>query len=128
MKIEQEDLGERGIFRAIENGRVIGEITYFWRDDDTFCIDHTGVDSMYEGKGLGKKLVNAAVDYARKNEKKIVPYCSFAVSMFRRYPEYKEVEGHLTSSLRHPNHLTSLSRLNNDCIARCFSVRNNVFV
>ncbi len=91
MKIVQEDLGDNGVFKAIENGREVGEMTYYWEDDDTFAINHTEVSPLFEGQGIGKKMMKAAVDYAKSNDKKIIPQCSFAVAMFRAVPQYREV-------------------------------------
>lgn len=92
MKITQEDFGSRGEFRAIEDGYKIGEMSYYWEDNNTLVINHTGVLAKYEGQGVGKQLVASAVEYARKNNKKIVPICQFAVAMFKRNPDFDDVK------------------------------------
>lgn len=91
MKIAREDLGQRGRFKAINDGFQVGEMTYYWDDETTFVIDHTGVAPAFEGQGVGKKMILSAVDYAREKNCKIVPACSFAASMFRRLPECADV-------------------------------------
>ncbi|MDL2243319.1 N-acetyltransferase [Bacteroidales bacterium OttesenSCG-928-J19] len=91
IKIARIETGPRGVFKAIDDGRQIGEMSYFWRDRDTFAIDHTRVAPAFEGKGVGKELVEAAVIYARENNLKIMPLCSFANAVFKRKPEYDDV-------------------------------------
>lgn len=49
---------------------------------------HTEVPPEDEGKGIGARLVRAALDDTRRRGLKIVPACSFVVAFVRRYPEY----------------------------------------
>lgn len=48
---------------------------------------HTVVDISQRHNGYGKKLVDAVVDYARKNDLKVIPDCGFVAMTFNRYPE-----------------------------------------
>src|SRR5690606_23221822 len=68
----------RGAFEVIEDGQKVGQMTYSKAGTDRIIIDHTEVDSSQNGKGLGKKLVEAGVAYAREKGIKIVPLCPFA--------------------------------------------------
>jgi len=54
-------------------------------------ISHTDVSDVLRGKNAGKQLVAAGVDYARKNNIKIIPLCPFARSVFDRVKEYADV-------------------------------------
>jgi len=49
------------------------------------------VNDAYAGKGLGKKLVKAGVDFAREHKMKILPYCPYAKKIFSITPEYGDV-------------------------------------
>jgi predicted GNAT family acetyltransferase len=91
MDIIQKDNGKEGVFKAMADGTEMGEMTYIWRGKDKILIDHTGVDPEFEGQGVGKKLFNKAVDFARENEVKIVPICPFVVALFERIPETNDV-------------------------------------
>lgn len=91
MKITQENNTKNGIFKAIENDTVAGEMTYVWAGDSKFIIDHTEVFPEFEGKGVGKKLVMAGVEYARANGLKILPLCPFAKALFERTKEIQDV-------------------------------------
>jgi len=39
------------------------------------------------GRGIAAKLVEAAIDYSRKNGLKIYPVCSYVVEYFKKRPE-----------------------------------------
>lgn len=92
MEITQENNSKNGIFKAIENHTVAGEMTYVWAGENKFIIDHTEVFPEFEGKGVGKKLVMAAVEYARANNFKIIPLCPFAKVVFERTNDIKDVK------------------------------------
>lgn len=49
---------------------------------------HTGVPPELEGRGLGGKLVKAALDYARGEGLRVIPQCSFVRAYIDRHPEY----------------------------------------
>lgn len=58
---------------------------------DKMIIEHTDVDDSLGGKGVGLQLVYTAVEYARKNNIKIIPLCSFAKSVFDKKAEWLNV-------------------------------------
>ena len=91
MEIQQINDTRRGYFEAVEDGKEAGKMTYTWAGDSKFIIDHTEVSSDFNGKGVGKKLVMAAVEYARANDLKIIPLCPFAKSVFDKVPEIRDV-------------------------------------
>jgi len=91
MEIKQINDTKRGYFEAIEEGNEAGKMTYTWAGDSKFIIDHTEVSPDFNGKGVGKKLVMAAVEYARTNNLKIIPLCPFAKSVFDKVEEINDV-------------------------------------
>lgn len=54
-------------------------------------IDHTEVSEKHEGKGIGKKLVVTAIDYARQHVMKVLPICPFANAIMEKAVEYQDV-------------------------------------
>jgi predicted GNAT family acetyltransferase len=54
-------------------------------------IDHTEMDDALRGTGAGKKLVQAAVEWARAENARLLPLCPFARSVFEKMPEYSDV-------------------------------------
>lgn len=91
MEIQQINDTRRGYFEAVEDGQEAGKMTYTWAGDTKFIIDHTEVNPDFNGKGVGKKLVMAAVEYARANDLKIIPLCPFAKSVFDKVEEIRDV-------------------------------------
>ncbi|MBF4505558.1 N-acetyltransferase [Flavobacterium sp. JLP] len=91
MEVKQINDIKKGYFEAIEEGKEAGKMTYTWAGDSKFIIDHTEVNEEFSGKGVGKKLVLAAVDYARSNNLKIIPLCPFAKSVFDKNEDIRDV-------------------------------------
>ncbi|HEX5025011.1 MAG TPA: GNAT family N-acetyltransferase [Agriterribacter sp.] len=50
-------------------------------------VYHTEVLPKAEGKGLAKELLNAMVDYARKNGLQVIALCPYVHLQFTRHPE-----------------------------------------
>lgn len=91
MLVEQFNRDRKGFFKATEDGKEAGRMTYSWAGDSKIIIDHTEVNAEFNGRGVGKKMVMAAVDFARENNIKILPLCPFAKSVFDKTDEIKDV-------------------------------------
>ena len=91
MEIKQTNNESKGFFKAEENEEQAGLMTYSWAGADKFIIDHTEVAPDFNGKGVGKQLVLAAVDFARKENKKIIPLCPFAKATFEKNENLRDV-------------------------------------
>lgn len=89
MDIQNYDDGTKGHFKATEGDKEAGIMTYSWNDDTTFTIEHTVGNPEF--KGVGLKLLDRAVAYAREKNVKIIPQCPFAQKMFDRKPEIRDV-------------------------------------
>ena len=63
-------------------------VAVYRQQGDSLVFTHTEVPPADEGKGIGSKLVRAALDDARRRGFKIVPACSFVAAFVRRHPEY----------------------------------------
>lgn len=91
MNVERIEHGSKGAFIIKMNNERLAEMTYSKAGDKLIIIDHTEVSDALRGKGAGKQLVSAAVEYARKNQIKILPLCPFAKSVFDKSPEFNDV-------------------------------------
>ena len=91
MEINHRKEENKGAFIATENGAKAGEMTYSKAGDTLIIIDHTEVDAAFGGQGVGKKMVLAAVDFARENNIKILPLCPFAKAAFDKDSTIQDV-------------------------------------
>jgi len=90
MDIKHEERDSRGSFYIEQDGKRLGEMVYRM-SHNVMIIEHTEVSESLKGKGAGKQLVATAVTYARQNNLKVKPLCSFAKSIFDRVTEYQDV-------------------------------------
>jgi len=91
MEVKNKNDGKRGVFYIEVDGKEIGFMHYTFAGPGKMIIDHTEVNDEYQGKGLGKQLVKAGVDYAREHHLKILPLCPFAKKIFEITPAFADV-------------------------------------
>jgi len=112
LEIQHTEDEIRGEFTAWVDGKQAGEMTYLRQTAtqlpasastgtttqtaentsiDTMVIDHTRVFDGFEGQGIARQMVMAAVDFARRNDRRITPVCSYAAAVLTRTDEYKDI-------------------------------------
>jgi predicted GNAT family acetyltransferase len=91
MEIQHTNRENKGFFKAVEGENEAGRMTYSWAGENKFIIDHTEVNPEFGGQGVGKKMVMAAVEFARQNDLKIIPLCPFAKSVFQKTEDIRDV-------------------------------------
>ena len=67
------------------------ELTYSVAGTSMIIIDHTEVPRALAGQGVGLALVTRAVEDARVAGRSIVPLCPYALSQFKRHPDWRDV-------------------------------------
>ena len=72
-------------FELVEDG-LLAELVYRF-DGDRMVLIHTEVPEALEGRGLGGKLVRAALDHAAERGIILVPRCPFARGWLERHAE-----------------------------------------
>ena len=82
--------GHKGAFVIERDGKRLAEMTYT-SAGSKIIIDHTDVSDALRGTGAGKRLVMAAVEWARAEKRTILPLCPFAKSVFDKTPELRDV-------------------------------------
>ena len=82
---------ETNRFALLDNGREIGEMTWYIDNADRIVYNHTYVNPAYRGQRLGERLVSAGVEKARQENRKIIPACSYVQALFERSPKYHDV-------------------------------------
>ncbi len=73
----------------IEN--ILAQITFIPTGESKIIIDHTYVSDSLSGRGIALQLVKKVVEYARKEDKKIIPHCPYAKKVMMESDEYKDI-------------------------------------
>ncbi|MBF0598156.1 GNAT family N-acetyltransferase [Faecalibacter rhinopitheci] len=92
MNIELKKNGNNGVFELIsEQNIAVGELTFVIKDNSQMIINHTGVNPDLRGRGYAEKLVLKAIEFARLNHLKILPYCSYVSVYISKHPEVQDI-------------------------------------
>lgn len=89
MKVKHQPNNRRFELIDEENHRW-GEMNYILREN-TLNITHVGVHESHRGEGLGDLLVEAGIDFAKKENLMIHPICSFAVHYLKKHKQYNSL-------------------------------------
>jgi hypothetical protein len=68
----------------------VAELTYS-SNAGAMVVGHTWVDPTLRGGRLAPDLLEAAVAYARREARKIIPVCSYVRAVFNRSDKYEDV-------------------------------------
>ena len=79
------DNGERSRFEVTVDGHL-AELAYR-RHGGRLVLIHTEVPGELGGRGIGGRLVTAAIDEAAAEGLTVVPLCPFARSWLERHPD-----------------------------------------
>ncbi|MBF0779993.1 N-acetyltransferase [Granulicatella sp. 19428wC4_WM01] len=82
--------GNRFIY-VDEDNHVLAEITFVYITNQKIDVNHTFVSPILRGKGIGKRLVEAVIDFARQEGLKIMPTCSYVKQVFETSSQYQDV-------------------------------------
>ena len=80
---------EQNRYEAWSGDTLAGVAVYRERGDRT-VFTHTEVEAAFEGKGVAKALVAAALDDVVERGRVIVPLCPFIADYLRKHTEYEE--------------------------------------
>lgn len=89
--IAHEEADHRGAFFIEQDGKRVAEMTYSRVNAALIIIDHTEVAANLGGHGVGRRLLDAAVDWARETQTKILTTCPFAGAQFAKDPSIRDV-------------------------------------
>jgi predicted GNAT family acetyltransferase len=89
--IAHEEKGHRGAFYVEQDGKRLAQMTYSRASATLVIIDHTEVDQSLGGQGVGRKLLDAAVQWARATRTRITATCPFAAAQFARDASIRDV-------------------------------------
>ena len=83
--------GNGGII-TLSNDEEIGRLTYtIAPEENKMIISYVLVHPKFEGRGMGKYLVEEGIRFARENNWKIYPHCSYARSVMNRMNDVDDI-------------------------------------
>ncbi len=85
-----EDPGGGAFFVEVD-GERLAAMTYTQPSPGRAIIEHTNVSDRLGGRGVGKRLVLAGVEWARATGTKLVPHCSYARAVLQKDPNLADV-------------------------------------
>jgi predicted GNAT family acetyltransferase len=91
IQIERAEEEGRGAFFIAKQGIRLAQMTYSRTSDNLVIIDHTEVDDQLRGLGVGRKLLDAVVAWARETHTKVIATCPYAKAQFERDPSIRDV-------------------------------------
>lgn len=66
-------------------------ISFYPSGENRIIIDHTFVCDALKGQGVGQQLVKQVVEYARRENKKIFPVCTYAKKIMKQDADCHDV-------------------------------------
>ena len=92
MKYENNRSGNGGVLTLNKEDEEVGRLTYtIFPDENKLVISYVLVHSKFEGKGMGKYLVEEGIKFARENNWKVYPHCSYARSVMNRMKDVDDI-------------------------------------
>jgi predicted GNAT family acetyltransferase len=76
---------------GMDQTSALAIISFFYDSADTIIIDHTYVSNTIRGRGIGKELVEEVATYAKEENLKVLPLCSFAKWVMTNSNDYNDI-------------------------------------
>jgi uncharacterized protein len=80
---------EKHRFELAIDGHIAA--TYYKISDGVITFIHTEVPPELGGKGIGSKLIRAALDQVRTAGLKVIPQCPFVKAFIEKHPDYQDL-------------------------------------
>ncbi|MGB9758559.1 MAG: GNAT family N-acetyltransferase [Thermoproteota archaeon] len=88
-RVSLEESKEEGqFFIELEGKKAVLD---FVKKGNEVYVTHTYTPPEFRGRGIAAKLMEALIDYCKKNNMRIYPICSYAVSFFEKNAELKNM-------------------------------------
>jgi hypothetical protein len=88
--IQVEDNPAEQRFDVLLDGHLAGS-AHYQAEPGRMVFTHTEVDPAFEGRGLGGRLVRAALDTARERGVRVVARCPFVARFIADHPDYQDL-------------------------------------
>lgn len=92
MRYENKRSGNGGVITLLNDSEEVGRLTYtIFPEDSKLIISFVLVHPKFEGRGMGKFLVEEGIRFARENNWKVYPHCSYARSVMNRMNDVDDI-------------------------------------
>lgn len=85
----QHDITNQRFFTIVEGKEAY--LQYLMVDKKVLNYYKTYVPNELRGKGIAGKIVEAALNYARENNLKIIPTCSYVDTFIERHKNFEDL-------------------------------------
>jgi predicted GNAT family acetyltransferase len=69
----------------------LGGVIRYRREPGAVVLVHTEIEPAFEGRGLGTRLAQGALDDLRARGLLVVPLCAFVAGFIARHPAYADL-------------------------------------
>jgi len=90
-QVQREESEHRGAFFMARDGARVAEMTFSRVNPTLVMIDHTEVSDSLRGQGAARRLLDAAVAWARQTKTRLIPVCPYAKAQFDKDPSIHDV-------------------------------------
>jgi predicted GNAT family acetyltransferase len=92
MKFENNKSGNGGFITLNNDIEEVGRLTYtIFPNELKLVISFVLVHPKFEGRGMGKFLVENAIKFARDHSWKVYPHCSYARSVMNKMQDVEDI-------------------------------------
>jgi uncharacterized protein len=89
--VEHQEEGTKGAFFIQSSAARVAEMSYSRVNPTLVIVDHTVVEPALGGQGIGRKLLDALVGWARATGTKVMPLCPYAKAQFDKDASIRDV-------------------------------------
>lgn len=91
LTVEHQDGAGHGRYFIRLPGGLEAEMTYRKIGPDVIAIDHTYTPPEFRGRDIALRMITTGIADARAKGLRVRPECSYAVTQFRRHPEWNDL-------------------------------------
>jgi predicted GNAT family acetyltransferase len=83
--------GSKSFYVGDSEAKPLAEMVFDSLGKDSIVIEHTFVSEELRGQNVARQLLQSLVDWARKENKKVVPLCPFAKTEMMKNNNYADM-------------------------------------